>query len=183
MKPGDAFSLAVQEYSMRLLAQEDLPALQALYEKCQDYMLLVDGHPAGENAAQEEFQVVPPGKSADDHFLFGIVDAGNELAGLLDVIRGYPEADTWWIGLLLLTPDIRSQGIGRKVLEGFAEYVIEAGGKALMLGVVKENARACRFWTRMGFELIRETEPRQFGEKIQIVCVMRRNLQNRSRIK
>jgi ribosomal protein S18 acetylase RimI-like enzyme len=180
MKTENAFEIEVQDYSVHLLAHEDLQALQTLYEKCRDFMLLVDGHPAGENAAEEEFQDVPPGKSAADHFMFGIVDRSNALAGLLDVVRAYPEEATWWIGLLLLAPEIRSQGIGEKVLEGFADYVRTGGGKALMLGVVKENEGAYRFWSRMGFELVRETEPRQYGDKIHTVRVMRHDLKRRS---
>src|SRR5512135_1009182 len=112
MNPEIAFDIKAQGFSVHILVHEDLPALQVLYEKCQDYMLLVDGHPAGENAAEEEFGDVPPGKTAEDHFMFGIFGPLNELAGLLDVARDYPQECTWWIGLLLLAPELRSQGIG-----------------------------------------------------------------------
>ncbi len=173
-----AFVVELQGYSVHRLLHEDIGAIQVLYEKCLDYMLLVDGHPAGENAAEEEFQDMPPGKSLDDKCLCGIVGPQNELVGLLDAVRWYPDETTWWIGLLLLVPDVRSQGIGKKVLEGFVKYVEANGGKAVMLGVVEENERAYLFWSRMGFEFIRRTEPRQFGNKTQTVSVMRRAVQD-----
>jgi len=59
-------------------------------------------------------------------------------------------------------------------LRGFSEYVRLHGGKAMMLGVVEDNRRAYRFWQKMGFEVVRKTEPRRFGKKIQSVYVMRR---------
>ncbi len=45
-----------------------------------------------------------------------------------------------------------------------------------MLGVVEDNARAYEFWKRVGFEDVRVTEPRVFGEKVQRVRVMRLGL-------
>jgi ribosomal protein S18 acetylase RimI-like enzyme len=110
-------------------------------------------------------------------FVFGIVNRQNDIVGLLDVVRSYPEQTVWWIGLFLFIPEIRSQGIGQKVLEGFAKYVRVNGGQAIMLGVVEENKRAYKFWKMAGFEFVRTTEPRQFGNKTQTVSIMRWNLQ------
>jgi ribosomal protein S18 acetylase RimI-like enzyme len=49
-------------------------------------------------------------------------------------------------------------------------------GTSIMLGVVEENQEAYRFWQQLGFELVRQTEPRPFGKKIQTVYVMRRGV-------
>ncbi len=176
MKNETAFDIGLPGYSVHRLTPEDAPALQQLFEKCRDYMLLVDGRPAGPDSAVGEFLDVPPGKSVEDKFLFGIVDARNEMVGELDVLRAYPADATWWIGLLLLDPAVRSQGIGEKVLEGFAGYVKANGGKDIMLGVVAENEPAYRFWSRSGFEWVQDREPQQFGEKTHVVRVMRRLL-------
>jgi ribosomal protein S18 acetylase RimI-like enzyme len=45
-----------------------------------------------------------------------------------------------------------------------------------MLGVVEENRAAYQFWQKLGFELVRKTEPRLFGRKTQAVYVMRRGV-------
>jgi ribosomal protein S18 acetylase RimI-like enzyme len=176
MKTETAFDISIGGNSVRQLSLDDSEAIQELYERCLDYMLLVDGHPAGSNAGEEEFQDVPPGKSPDDKLLFGIFNQQNDLVGLLDVLRGYPDETTWWIGLLLLAPEVRSQGIGQKIVEGFVEYAQANGVQAIMLGVVEENKSAYKFWSRMGFKFVRQTEPRQFGDKTQRVSVMRRVL-------
>ena len=171
-----SFDIPLPAYSVRRLLLRDIGAIQGLFEKCLDYMLLVDGHPADPNAVEEEFQEVPPGKPQEDKFVFGIVNRQNELVGLLDVLRWYPDETTWWIGLLLFASEVRSQGLGQKVLQGFAEYVQASGAQGIMLGVVDENKLAYKFWSRMGFEFVRKTEPRQFGDKTQTVIVMRRLL-------
>ncbi len=122
-----AFDIMLPDYSVHRMTQADVPALQKLYEACSDYMQMVDGHPAGKNAAEEEFRNTPPGRSTADKFMFGILDPQKELIGVLDTMRDYPDETTWWIGLLLFLPGIRTQGIGKKVVEGFADYVKAAG--------------------------------------------------------
>jgi len=173
LKTEIVFNISLQAYSVRHLSPADSAAIQRLYERCLDYMLLVDGHPAGPHSGEEEFQNVPPGKSPGDKFMFGIFYQQNDLVGLLDAMRGYPDESTWWIGLLLFLPEVRSQGLGQMVVQGFAETVRASSGQAIMLGVVEENKRAYEFWNRMGFELVRKTEPRQFGNKTQTVSILR----------
>jgi ribosomal protein S18 acetylase RimI-like enzyme len=176
MKTDYAFEIKLQAYSVKQLSLEDITAVQALCGKCLDYMLLVDGRPADPIEVEKDFFEVPPGNQPEDKFIFGIVNVQNELVGLLDVVRSYPEPKVWWIGLLMFLPEVRSQGMGRKVLEGFVEFVRANDGQAIMLGVVEENVRAWQFWSRVGFELVRVTEPRQFGNKTHTVRIMRRNI-------
>ena len=176
MKTETAFDIGLQDYSVHQLLLEDIVAIQVLCEKCLDFMLLVDGRPAEPKGVEEDFLSVPPGKSFDDKFVFGIMNQQNEMIGLLDTLRWYPDEKTWWIGLLLFTPETRSQGIGQKVLHGFVEYVRLSGAQAIMLGVVEENTLAYKFWIKMGFEFVRKTEPRKSGNKMQAVSIMRRSL-------
>ena len=176
MKTEIAFDIGLQDYSVHQLLLEDIVAIQVLCEKCLDFMLLVDGRPAEPKGVEEDFLSVPPGKSFDDKFVFGIMNQQNEMVGLLDTLRCYPDEKTWWIGLLLFIPETRSQGIGKKVLHGFVEYVRLSGAQAIMLGVVEENTLAYKFWERMGFEFVRKTEPRRFGNKTQTVSIMRQSI-------
>jgi ribosomal protein S18 acetylase RimI-like enzyme len=172
-----AFDIGLPGYSMHRLTFEDIGAIQELSEKCLDFMLLVDGRPAEPASVEEDFLFVPPGHTVDNKFVFGIFDAHKEMVGILDTMCGYPEEDTWWIGLLMLAPETRSKGNGEKVLEGFTAYVQVQGCQAIMLGVVEENQRAQQFWSRMGFESVRKTEPQEFGNKTHVVIVMRKELQ------
>jgi ribosomal protein S18 acetylase RimI-like enzyme len=127
------------------------------------------GEPFLPTAAQAEFRSIPDGKSLGDKLMFGLINPQGRIAGLLEAVQHYPDETTWWLGLLMLAPELRGQGVGREVLRGFSEYVRLRGGKAIMLGVVEENRRAYLFWQKMGFEVVRKTEPRPFGKKMQPV--------------
>jgi GNAT superfamily N-acetyltransferase len=177
MKPnGDelVFLVDLPGYSTRRLTPDDAPILQRLLDQCTDYTEIVEGTGVSPTAAQELFQELPPGRSFSDKLVVGIFNREGEMAGVLDGVRNYPEENIWWIGLLVLAPAIRQQGTGGYFVEEFVEQVRGHGGQSVMLGVVEDNRRAYRFWSRNGFEMVRKTDPRTFGKKVQSVFVMKR---------
>jgi ribosomal protein S18 acetylase RimI-like enzyme len=174
-EPQD-FHIDDSNYSVCKLKPEHVEPLQRLFDQCADYTMLVDGEDVSPTAAQEIFQEVPAGRSPRDKFLYGILDQKGDMVGLLEGIIHYPDDMDWWIGLLMLAPRVRGHGLGRKIIEGFSEYVRLNQGKSIMLGVVEENQKAYHFWQQSGFEFVRQTEPRPFGRKSHTVYVMRRGV-------
>jgi len=170
------FETGSNHYSFLKLELVDIPTLQALFEKCEDYARLVEGEEVSPTAAEEIFHSYPPGRSLEDKLLWGLFDQKNELVGLLEGFAHYPEEGTWWIGLLILAPEIRGQGVGRRLVDGFSEHVRSQNSQAIMLGVVEDNREAFAFWQRMGFILEYTRKPKQFGKKVQRVHVMRREV-------
>ena len=175
MTDAPIFHIEDPDYSVRELHHpEDTASLQRLFEQCADYVMIVEGQEVSSSAAQETFEDMPPGRSLDDKFIYGLLDRNGNIIGLLEGMQHYPDEMTWWIGLFMLSPDVRGHGLGRRVMDGFSDYVHKNHGTSIMLGVVEENQAAYEFWQRLGFELVRKTEPRQFGKKTQSVYVMRR---------
>jgi GNAT superfamily N-acetyltransferase len=161
------------QVSLERLDLADTPALQDLLERCADFSWLVEGQPPSPQAAQETQADLPPGKGLEDKFIYGIYWE-NTLVGVLDAVRGYPQEGVWWIGLLLLDPAQRGRGTGEQALHIFESWADRQGAQTLMLGVVEENQRGLQFWRRMGFELVETRPPRLFGQKEQLVLVMRK---------
>jgi len=174
MRDIHSFQIDDPDYRLSKLETKDAETLQKLFEQCNDYSLIVEGKSMSPTAAVQTFQDVPPGRSTDDKFVYGLLDREGNIVGLLEGMRHYPEENIWWIGLLLLAPEMRGCGMGRKLLRSFEEYVRSESATAIMLGVVEENQAAYRFWQGQGFELVRQTEPRTFGRKVQTVYVMRK---------
>jgi ribosomal protein S18 acetylase RimI-like enzyme len=171
---AQVFQINDLDYFICRLQSEHIESLQRLFDQCADYAMVVDGEGVSPTAAKELFQSAPPGRSLNDKFLYGLMDRKGNMAGLLEGMRDYPDESTWWIGLLMLSPQVRGHGLGRKVIEGFSKYVGSEQGTSIMLGVVEENQVAYRFWQHLGFQVVRQTEPRPFGKKIQTVYVMQR---------
>ncbi len=159
-------------YHARYLNDRDLSALQLLLEKCTDYMLLVDGHPAGPGAAASLFSDFPPGRAAQDLILIGIFSQENDLVGFLEALRDYPEKGACWIGLFLVAPEYRSQGLGKIVVRSFENWMASQGTQGIMLGVVEANEKALRFWQSVGFAVVERRPPQQIGDLTHVVITM-----------
>jgi ribosomal protein S18 acetylase RimI-like enzyme len=131
----------------RTLGLADLPAIDRLYARCADFWLLVeDAIPTADELMHE----LPPGVAAHDKHVLG-VDADGELVALIDFVRGFPEPDAWYVGLLVVAPEARGSGLGAALYAHAEETVRARGGTAMRLIVQEQNPRALAFWRRQGF--------------------------------
>jgi GNAT superfamily N-acetyltransferase len=168
------FALNLPGYSVKLLKLEDATVLQSLYEQCTEFAFLTDGQPPSPTAAHNEFDAVPDGKTTKDKYIFGLFNPQNDLIGMIESLRHYPDNQTWWLGLMMLSPKQRGQGLGSEFYQGFENWVSAQGIKQVSLSVVEANELGLQFWKSLGFEVICKTEPRQFGNKTHAVYVMSR---------
>jgi len=147
--------------TLRLLTAEraDLDALQRVFEAAPGYFEAVTGGPVGKAEAQSELTSLPPGRSHDDKFVWGLY-RGDEMIGCADVLRGYPDRPRAVIGLLLLTEHWQRQGLGR----AFARLVEQTIGgwpeiERFRIGVISTNPGALAFWRKLGYVETGEVKP------------------------
>jgi GNAT superfamily N-acetyltransferase len=158
------------------LRPEHAALLQGLCERCSAYFELHDGAPPGPSLGEEEVVALPEGKTLDDKFLFGIRSATGELVGVLDLIRDFPAAGEWWLGLLMLDPKVRSAGLGARFYRAAEAWATERGAQRVLLGVLEQNPDAERFWRGLGFaELRRQPYTAPTGH-VSTLIVMSRQL-------
>jgi ribosomal protein S18 acetylase RimI-like enzyme len=137
--------LIVDDYYVARLNRDDHARdLQSLYDRCPDYVQLAFGEPARASAAEEDF-------AFQRNIVFGIYSRDAEMIGALELMRDYPKADEWWIGLLLLDPRARGAGLGERICRTTFDWIAGEGGRAVWLGVLKPNERAQKFWRNLGF--------------------------------
>jgi GNAT superfamily N-acetyltransferase len=138
-------------------------AVQALHERCADYVERITGLAPPPDAGQHFFAALPPGRGYQHKCTLGVFD-GDAMIGCIDLVRGWPDEATAVIGLLLLEPAVRGQGRGRLAFEA-----IEAQARAwpevsqLRLVVVESNAVARPFWEHLGFRANGQTRPHAAG--------------------
>ena len=152
----------------------DLAALQALHLRCADFVEATTGHPPRDDEAARLLAVVPPGKIPADKQTLGLHRDG-EMVGVVDLLRGHPSPTDWYIGLLLLSPEVRGAGLGSSIVDEIVERVRADGGRALHLVVREDNPRALAFWRRHRFELI-DRRLQDLGSKKNFVFKMVRPL-------
>ena len=77
---------------------------------------------------------------------------------ILDLIDGYPDSDTGFIGFFMMNRQLQGRQIGTRIIQELCLYLKETGLKRVLLGIDKENPQSNAFWAKNGFSVIREVE-------------------------
>ena len=168
--------ISYPSYGIKCLSPDDAAQLQTLFDQCADFFIMTNGAPAKATAAAEEFTDVPEGKTPEDVRAWGLVDDRDRLAGTIIGVQGYPNSQTWWVGLMLLAPEQRGQGLGGSFYQAFEQWVAHQGYRFISLCAIAPNTVGRHFWQRLGFEKIRQVSARPYGTQIHDVHVYRRRL-------
>lgn len=142
--------------------ETDFARTRALCQSAQDDLALAYGGPPGDAAVTEFFTESPPGIAPATMLHFGLF-VGQRLAGIANLAFGFPEQDDAYIGLMLLTPADRGQGLGPKLLAHLEAAARQRGARRMLLAVRAANPRGRAFWQRMGFADTGASGQRQAG--------------------
>jgi GNAT superfamily N-acetyltransferase len=166
----------MSEVRVRPIDATEAPQVQALHERAADYVHRIWGQAPDPATGVEFFERLPPGRDRAHKHTFGIFE-GDAMVGCIDLVRGWPDAVTAVIGLLLLEPAARGRGVGRLAFEA-----IEAQARAwpeitqLRAVVVESNDVARPFWEHLGFRANGQTRPHQAGTVTSRAVVLMRSL-------
>ncbi|HEX8705574.1 MAG TPA: GNAT family N-acetyltransferase [Myxococcaceae bacterium] len=156
----------VEGYRVVRLGEAQVPALQALHERCHVFLELVYGQSPQPDAAAKLLAELPEGKGLEDKFLFGLYPPGEgAMAGVLEVIRDFPERGEWFIGFLMLDPAHRNAGLGNRFVEALEGWVRGQRATGLRLIVQEQNPGALRFWQRRGYAVTGTGQQRAHGRE------------------
>ena len=135
---------------LRRLLATDGPALQRLFELAPAYQAAVSHEPLSARAAEEALVACPPDLSLSDKYLIGHWEQG-ELTAVIDLLRGYPNPDTAYLGLLLVGEPWQGSGRGQSLYLHACTLARSWGATRLRLSVIASNESALSFWLRRGF--------------------------------
>jgi ribosomal protein S18 acetylase RimI-like enzyme len=156
------------------LGASDLAPLQALLLRCADFVEAMRGHPPRDDEAKRLFGGLPAGRTLADQQVLGVNRDGG-LIGVVELLAGHPSPTDWYIGLMLLSPEVRGAGLGTALVREVAARVLATGGRALHLIAHEHNPRAIAFWQRQGFALV-DRRVQDLGTKKNLVLKMVRAL-------
>ena len=163
-------------HSVHYLTHDDIPQVQELLERCQEFWWISEGQRVPADAASSNFADGPPNYDPKRMIFLGIYSPVGRLVGFLTTPPDYPEEGDWYIGLMVLDPDARGRGLGEAVYRAFEDWVASQGGRRVLLAVVDDNPRGRNFWERMGFTPLRIVAPRLHGVKTQGMLEMERRV-------
>ncbi|AYO56206.1 GNAT family N-acetyltransferase [Acinetobacter sp. WCHAc060033] len=135
--------------------ETDILTIQSIYEGSPHYFQMVQGQT---DTVRHDLQALPNGCSSEQKFFYAIYS--NKIAiGCMDLIRGYPNQQTIFIGLLLFKESHQCLGFGVKALGFIIELAQQWECHRIRIAVLESNQRALSFWLREGFvELYRRNK-------------------------
>jgi len=95
-----------------------------------------------------------------------------ELVGTVAFVAPHQELPSPWIGLLIISGEHQSQGLGSEAATALEKHLMAEGWADVRLAVLQALPKARRFWERLGFIVYEEWE----DEKKRACWLMRKVL-------
>ncbi len=106
---------------------------------------------------QNDMRMTPPGTDPSAKHYVGFYRE-RDLVAVMDLIDGYPNSETAYIGFFMMNPRYQGQGTGTAIISEAADCLKKAGKTAIRLAIDKGNPQSSRFWEKNGFTAIAEAD-------------------------
>ncbi len=168
--------IADETLQLRALSADDIPALQMFYDANPEYSLMTSGRAPLPDEAHEDFHARPPADWPQGRkWMIGIFDDGS-LIGVADVIANLFATHIWHVGYFMVATARYGDGTAPSAYALLERWMQSQGATWLRLGVVVGNARAERFWSRVGYVEVRQRSGIEMGVRVNVIRVMVRAL-------
>lgn len=136
-------------YAVRALGINDAPEVLRLYLGNPMYFAHMHSEPSLESVAHD-LTALPPGKMAEDKHYLGFYEK-DMLVAVMDLIEGFPNAQTAFIGLFMVNSACQGKGIGGAIISEGLHALANMGFAYCRLGYVESNPQSKAFWEKCGF--------------------------------
>ena len=142
--------LLSEQYNVRMLTGTDVAAIYAL---CKENPLYYQYCPpfVTEESIRADMKALPPRKTMEDKYFLGFYE-GETLVAVMDLILGFPNDETAFVGFFMVNKQFQGKGIGTALVKEVFEYLKASGFKFVRLCFAKGNPQSEHFWVKNGFE-------------------------------
>ena len=137
------------QYQVRRMTEEDLSELLELAQGNPTYYEHLHEKPQLESL-REDLVKLPPRTVPEDKYFLGFY-RGGRLCAALDLIAGYPNPETAFIGWFILRKDLQGRGVGTEMMNELLAFLKEQGFLYVRLCYVKGNPESRAFWVKNQF--------------------------------
>jgi len=139
-----------KQYKVCRLTDADVAAVYAL---CKENPLYYQYCPpfVTEDSIRADMQALPPHRTMKDKYYLGFYE-GETLIAVMDLILGFPNETTAFVGFFMMNRQLQGSGIGTALMTEVYTYLKQCGVKFIRLGFAKGNPQSEHFWIKNGFE-------------------------------
>lgn len=137
------------QYNVRKLTADDVDSIYELsvenpmfYQYCPPFVT--------KESILEDMKALPPRTSYEDKFYVGFFK-GEKLIAVMDLIFNFPDTQTAFIGLFMMSKAEQGKGIGSGIIRECGHFIQSQGYSFIRLGFAKGNPQSEAFWKKNGF--------------------------------
>lgn len=136
-------------YQVRKIETKDI---ESVYSLCKENTIYYEYCPpfVSMESIKTDMVILPPGKTAEDKYYIGFWD-DSELIAVMDLIDGYPDNNTAYIGFFMMSKKWQKQGLGSRIIKETLDHLKASGFTYVKLGYAKGNRQSEGFWKKNGF--------------------------------
>ncbi len=143
-------------YAVRRLGVDDVDMILSFCRENTQYYEYC-GRETNAELIENDMNITPPGIPKDQKYYIGFFDGG-KMAAVMDLIDGYPDPETAYIGFFMVNKALQGRGVGSGIVTEVFAYLKTLGFERCRLGIDKANPQSNGFWKKNGFEVLREIE-------------------------
>lgn len=134
------------EFLIEPVTMGNLSTYEPIFYSNEEYYYLTDGH----RATRELCEDTICGFSSYNMHSIG-VSQNKQAIAFLSILEEYPDADTLYVGLLLIDEKFKRKSIGTLLMKALFAVATDMNFKNLRLSVQENNASGLNFWKKIGF--------------------------------
>ena len=143
-------------YAVRLMRDSDADSILDFCLQNTQYYQYCGKQPSRE-LVLNDLHITPPGIEMSSKFYVGFYD-NTALVAIMDLIKGYPDGDSGYIGFFMVNNQLQGKQIGTGIIQEVCQYLKKIGITTVLLGIDKENPQSNHFWKKNGFFVLKEVE-------------------------
>ena len=147
-------------YGVRCMCDGDADMILELCLSNDQYYRYCGRQPSRE-LILDDLNVTPHGIPVSSKYYVGFFEEGGRLAAVMDLIDGYPDRETAYIGFFMVRKDLQGRNVGTGIVGEVCGYVRQKGMTRMMLGIDKDNPQSNHIWKKNGFSVVREVRQEQ----------------------
>lgn len=156
-KMGEEIQFKTNKYRITRLEEHHVEQILELCQGNPLYYHYYKEKPTIENILYS-MKALPPGSKMKDKYFLGFF-MEKELVAILDLVRGYPNEKTAYIGWFMMNSKFQGMGLGTEIIEEIVAWIQNMGSTRIELAYIKDNQQAKHFWVKNDFKQIGQEVP------------------------
>ena len=156
---GDSFDIAMlsSAFETRAINSENIPEVFALARSNRVYLRYLGERPTKANLTALIARLPEGAQPSSKHFV-GFYDEDGYLVAVMDLVCGWPDERTAFIGWFMVAADMQRQGVGSQLFADVRAALEGQGYQSVRLQLPERDDEGIAFWQAQGFALTGERD-------------------------